>query len=69
MMVGEPFGGKSAVISTMAEAMTNLNREKNKDYERVVCEFINPKAITMGQLYGQFDGTSHEVILWFRTPM
>ncbi len=61
MLVGEPFGSKTTVIHTMAEAMTYLNMHGNEDYEKVLHRTINPKAITMGQLYGQFDPVSHEV--------
>ena len=63
MLVGEPFGSKTSVIHTMAEAMTQLNMKGNEDYEKVIYRTINPKAITMGQLYGQFDPVSHEVLL------
>ena len=61
MMVGDPFGGKTAVIHTMADAMTLLNERGNMEYEKVMYKTMNPKAITMGQLYGQFDPVSHEV--------
>ena len=63
MLVGEPFGSKTCVIHTMAEAMTLLHEQGNQDYEKVVYKTINPKSITMGQLYGQFDPVSHEVSL------
>ncbi len=66
MLVGEPFGSKTSVMHTMAEAMTNLNMAGNEEYEKVIFKTINPKAITMGQLYGQFDPVSHEVR--FGTP-
>jgi len=61
MLVGEPFGGKTSVIHTMADAMTQLNADGHTDYEKVIYITINPKSITMGQLYGQFDAISHEV--------
>jgi dynein heavy chain len=61
MLVGEPFGSKSSVMHTMAKAMTLLNERGHTDYEKVIYRTINPKSITMGQLYGQFDPVSHEV--------
>lgn len=61
MLVGEPFGSKTCSMHTMAEAMTLLNEQGNEDFEKVVYKTINPKAITIGQLYGQFDPVSHEV--------
>ena len=61
MLVGEPFGSKTSVIHTMADAFTLLSERGDEDYERVIYRTINPKAITMGQLYGQFDPVSHEV--------
>ena len=63
MLVGEPFGSKTSVIHTMADAMTLLAERGNEEYERVIYRTINPKSITMGQLYGQFDPVSHEVRL------
>ena len=61
MLVGEPFGSKTSVMHTMAEAMTILNERGNQEFEKVIYRTINPKSITMGQLYGQFDPVSHEV--------
>jgi len=61
MLVGDPFGSKTSVISTMASALTMLNEQGLEDYQKVVYKTINPKSITMGQLYGQFDPVSHEV--------
>ena len=61
MLVGDPFGSKTSVIHTMADAMTQLNVNGITEYEKVIYRTINPKSITMGQLYGQFDAISHEV--------
>ena len=64
MLVGEPFGAKTCVMHTLAKAMTALNNTRHDDeFERVYFITINPKSITMGQLYGQFDPISHEVCL------
>jgi len=62
MLVGDPFGSKTSVISTMASALTMLSEQGNEDYQKVIYKTINPKSITMGQLYGQFDPVSHEVL-------
>lgn len=59
MLVGEPFAGKSSCYLVLADALTALS----KNYpEFLAAQFkvINPKSITMGQLYGQFDPISHE---------
>uniref|UniRef100_A0A0L8HIS0 Uncharacterized protein n=1 Tax=Octopus bimaculoides TaxID=37653 RepID=A0A0L8HIS0_OCTBM len=60
MIVGLPFGGKTKVLEVLSEGMTNLNEQGCEDYEKVIYRIINPKSITMGQLFGQFDPVSHE---------
>ncbi|CAH8626763.1 unnamed protein product [Dicrocoelium dendriticum] len=60
MLVGEPFGAKTAVLHTLAQMMTRLNESGYEEYEKVLFKTINPKAITMGQLFGEFDPVSHE---------
>ncbi|XP_069101059.1 dynein axonemal heavy chain 12-like isoform X1 [Argopecten irradians] len=60
MLVGEPFGCKTKVIETLSEGMTLLFDQGVEEYNKVFYRVINPKAITMGQLYGQFDPVSHE---------
>lgn len=62
MLVGEPFGGKTSVLHTLAEVMTRLHDAGHEEYERVLYKTINPKSITMGQLFGEFDPVSHEVL-------
>lgn len=59
MIVGDPFAGKSSTLKVLADVLTTLN-EKGLPQEKVQYRIINPKAITMGQLYGQFDPISYE---------
>lgn len=59
MIVGEPFAGKSCTLKVLADVLTMMN-EMGLNEEKVKYQIINPKSITMGQLYGQFDPISYE---------
>ena len=61
MTVGPSGGAKTSALHMLNAAMTDLDgaREDGK-YTRVNRYILNPKAITMGQLYGQFDENTHE---------
>ncbi|XP_050526602.1 dynein axonemal heavy chain 12 isoform X2 [Daktulosphaira vitifoliae] len=59
MMVGYPFGGKTSILKVLADSLT-LQNKLNQGEEIVEYETINPKALTMSQLYGCFDDISHE---------
>ncbi|EAA13034.3 AGAP011441-PA [Anopheles gambiae str. PEST] len=62
MMVGKPFSAKSMTLRVLAACLSKLKtaRTGNPYFQRVQLEVVNPKAITMGQLYGAFDPISYE---------
>ncbi|GIL64289.1 hypothetical protein Vafri_18269 [Volvox africanus] len=76
MLVGQPFSGKTTAYRTLAAALTLVAEnaaaaaagggavagESNPHATQVRTStfVLNPKAVTMGQLYGQNDPASHE---------
>lgn len=55
MIVGPFMGGKSAAYKVLAGALADLEAAGMMDEHKVVYKVINPKSITIGQLYGEFD--------------
>lgn len=55
MVVGNAMVGKSTCIHSLEIALTNLrsSRDPNPRYKKIDCVVMNPKSITMGELYGQ----------------
>eukprot|EP00803_Ostreobium_quekettii_P003693 evm.model.scf_198.6 EVM.evm.TU.scf_198.6 scf_198:68025-70221(+) len=60
MIVGWPFSGKTSCYRILAKALTLMNERGQGDQQKQEFHVINPKSVTMGQLYGQFDPVSHE---------
>jgi dynein heavy chain len=60
MIVGPFLGGKSACYKVLAGALADLEAANLMDEHKVQHKVINPKSITMGQLYGQSDPASLE---------
>lgn len=60
MLVGEPFGGKTSVLHTLADALTLMHERGDENGATTKYYTINPKSITLGQLYGCFDPVSSE---------
>ncbi|KAL0892691.1 hypothetical protein ABMA27_014410 [Loxostege sticticalis] len=63
MIVGPPMGGKTQAYQSLADSLRALQLMKppprHKEFGAIY-RILNPKAITMGQLYGCFDPASHE---------
>ena len=53
-MVGPTGAGKSTCYRILSRIMTSLHKagSKNDQYQEVAFEILNPKCITMGELYG-----------------
>ncbi|XP_033612844.1 dynein heavy chain 1, axonemal isoform X2 [Fukomys damarensis] len=63
MLVGPTGSGKSSCYRVLAAALTSLKGQPSISggvYEAVHYYVLNPKSITMGQLYGEFDLLTHE---------
>ncbi|XP_037873641.1 dynein axonemal heavy chain 12 [Bombyx mori] len=60
MLVGNPFSGKSMTLKVLSEALSLIHERNQPDGCECTYKVLNPKAVTMGQLYGAFDPISYE---------
>jgi len=52
MVVGLPFSGKTSSIKVLAGALTLLKEREQMNENKTEILIINPKSISMKQLYG-----------------
>ncbi|XP_037589527.1 dynein heavy chain 6, axonemal [Cebus imitator] len=62
MLVGPTGGGKTTVYRVLAETLGNLQKLgiENPFYQAVKTYVLNPKSITMGELYGEVNNLTLE---------
>lgn len=60
MLVGPAGGGKTQVYRTLAAAMVTLCEQGNAAYQRVQLDVLFPKAINIGELYGEYNELTSE---------
>ena len=60
MIVGETMGGKTSAYKVLSASLADLSNNGLLEEYKVDFNIINPKSMTMAQLYGSFDPISHE---------
>lgn len=60
MLVGDPYSAKSMTLKILSEALTLMEQRNQPGGCECTYKVLNPKAVTMGQLYGAFDPISYE---------
>jgi hypothetical protein len=60
MLVGHTLGGKSVVWKTLRNAKCALAKAGNPGFKQVLSVVLNPKSVTMDELYGNFDRQTME---------
>ncbi len=52
MLVGQSGSGKSTCFKTLAHCSTVMKANGEKGFEKVNYRIMNPKSISMGEMYG-----------------
>lgn len=66
MLVGKAMSGKSSTLKILSEAMSKLEEQQESDRETTRKKLplkmytLNPKSVTLEQLYGDSDPVSHD---------
>jgi dynein heavy chain len=62
MIVGATTSGKTACFEVLKDSMTELRKKECPDqrFQEVWTHILNPKSITMGELYGKVDPNTQE---------
>lgn len=63
MLVGPAMTGKSTCFKVLANALTNLRVHHNasqEEYQKIEFTVINPKAISMGELFGEYNEATQD---------
>ncbi|KAJ3375748.1 Dynein heavy chain 2, axonemal [Allomyces arbusculus] len=60
MVVGATGVGKSTAWKTLQTALCNLHKAAPTKYSQVHTHILNPKALTLGELYGEFNMQTNE---------
>jgi dynein heavy chain, axonemal len=71
MVVGDSYAGKTSAMAVLAGALSQLKELGLMEEMKTHIQIINPKSITMGQLYGLTDPVSKDwtdgvLAVWFR---
>ena len=57
MIIGPAMTGKTTVIHALKDAMNILAEKNPMKFKKVLMQTLNPKSISMAELYGQFSQT------------
>jgi dynein heavy chain len=60
MLVGQSGSGKSTCFKTLAQCSSAMKVAGEKGFERTHYRILNPKSISMGEMYGEVDPFTQE---------
>jgi dynein heavy chain len=60
MLVGNTGGGKTRVYETLQKTFITMRErdDPNQGFQHVTTKVLNPKAISMGEMYGEVNAVS-----------